>query len=67
MERCGRDLGNFKEHLADGLRTKIPQLKKDQIGYEQLILFRRKVNSLWLKFIIKERKEKWIVKIINQE
>jgi len=28
MERCERDPDNFKEHLAYGLRTQIPQLKK---------------------------------------
>lgn len=67
MERCERNLRNLKERLSDSLRTQIPQLKKDQIGNKQLILFRRKVNSLWLKFIIKEKKEKWIVKIINQK
>lgn len=67
MERCERNIRNLKECLSDILRTQIPQLKKDQIGNKQLILFRRKVNSLWLKFIIKEKKEKWIVKIINQK
>lgn len=57
----------FQSALGRWFKNPNPRTERDQIGYKQLISFRRKVNSLCLKFIIKERKEKWMVNTINHK
>lgn len=57
----------FPRALGRWFKNPNPRTKKDQIGYKQLISFRREVNSLCLKFIIKERKEKCMVNTINHK